>query len=228
MTAFLETPMTLCSPTPDRVPISIAGRAPQDPFEAIGAHLRFEAGDEIYAQEEDADLLYRVLAGSVRRIRLLEDGRRQVGGFYFPGDFFGLEIGGQHRSSAEALDATEVLVIQRSALKYHGEDGTRLERMSWLATGLELQRAEDHMMLLTRKSAFERVSGFLFEIGAPAHGAWTQLSMSRQDIADYLGLTIETVSRMVSQVQAEGLMVFDGARRFRVLQHSRRACRAAA
>ena len=220
--------MTFCTLAPDRAPISISGLAPQDPFEAIGAHLRFDAGEEIYAQDEDADLLYRILVGSVRRTRLLEDGRRQVGGFYFAGDFFGLEVGGQHRSSAEALDAAQVLVIQRSALKYHGEIGARLERMSWLATGLELQRAEDHMMLLTRNSAFERVSGFLFEIGAPALGAWTQLSMSRQDIADYLGLTIETVSRMVSQVQVEGLIVFDGARRFRVLQHTRRACRAAA
>jgi CRP/FNR family nitrogen fixation transcriptional regulator len=220
--------MTFRTLTHDRAPISIAGLAPQDPFEAIGAHLRFDAGEEIYAQEEDADLLYRVLVGSVRRTRLLEDGRRQVGGFYFPGDFFGLEIGGQHRSSAEALNAAQVLVIQRSTLKYHGEVGARLERMSWLATGLELQRAEDHMMLLTRNSAFERVSGFLFEIAAPADGAWAQLPMSRQDIADYLGLTIETVSRMVSQVQAEGLMVFDGARRFRVLQHTRRACLAAA
>jgi len=220
--------MTLCTLTPDRAPVQIAAHAPQDPFEAIGAHRRYGAGEEIYAQEESADLFYRVLTGSVRRTRLLEDGRRQVGGFYFPGDFFGLEIGGQHRSSAEALDAAQVLVIQRSALKYYGEDGARVERMSWLATGLELQRAEDHMMLLTRRSAFERVSGFLFEIGAPARGAWTQLSMSRQDIADYLGLTIETVSRMVSQVQAEGLMVFDGARRFRVLQHTRPYCRAAA
>ena len=220
--------MTFRTLTSDRAPLSIAGHTPQDPFEAIGAHLRFDAGEEIYAQEENADLLYRVLVGSVRRIRLLEDGRRQVGGFYFPGDFFGLEIGGQHRSSAEALDAAQVLVIQRSALKYHGEVGARLERMSWLATGLELQRAEDHLMLLTRKSAFERVSGFLLEIGAPARGAWIQLSMSRQDIADYLGLTIETVSRMVSQVQAEGLMVFDGSRRFRVLQHTSRARLAAA
>ena len=220
--------MTPCTLTPDRAPIPIAGHAPKDPFEAIGARLHFDAGEEIYAQEEDADLLYRVLTGSVRRTRLLEDGRRQVGGFYFPGDFFGLEIGGQHRSSAEALDAAQVLVIQRSALKYYGEDGARVERMSWIATGLELQRAEDHMMLLTRASAFERVAGFLFEIGSPARGAWTQLPMSRQDIADYLGLTIETVSRMVSQIQAEGLMVFDGARRFRVLQHTRPFCRAAA
>ena len=220
--------MTVHTLTTDRAPAPIVLQRSQDPFEAIGARQRFDAGEEIYAQEEDADLLYRVQAGSVRRTRLLEDGRRQVGGFYFPGDFFGLEIGGQHRSSAEALDAAQVLVIQRSALKYHGEDGARLERMSWLATGLELQRAQDHMMLLTRKSAFERVSGFLFEIAAPADGAWTHLSMSRQDIADYLGLTIETVSRMVSQVQAEGLMMFDGARRFRVLQHTRRACLAAA
>ncbi|CAN5349519.1 helix-turn-helix domain-containing protein [soil metagenome] len=228
MAAFLETPMTVHTLATDRAPSPIVSQRSQDPFESIGAHLRFDAGEEIYAQEDDADLLYRVLTGSVRGTRLLEDGRRQVGGFYFPGDFFGLEIGGQHRSSAEALDVTQVLVIRRSALKYHGEDGAQVERMSWLATGLALQRAQDHMMLLARRSALERVSGFLFEIAAPAHGAWTRLSMSRQDIADYLGLTIETVSRMVSQLQAEGLMVFDGARRFRILQHTRRACLAAA
>ena len=114
--------MTLCTLTPDRAPVQIAA---QDPFEAIGAPRRYDAGEEIYAQEESADLFYRVLTGSVRRTRLLEDGRRQVGSFYFPGDFFGLEIGGQHRSSAEALDAVQVHVIQRSALKYHGEDRAR-------------------------------------------------------------------------------------------------------
>ncbi|CAN5584257.1 helix-turn-helix domain-containing protein [soil metagenome] len=214
--------MTVQSTLRDRQHIVGARRPPADPFEAIGTMLRFKAGEEIHGQDEGADLLYRVVRGSVRTTRLLDDGRRQVGGFYFAGDFFGLEIGAVHRCSAEALESAEIMVVKRSTLKHQGEDSARLERMVWLATGLELERAQDHMMLLTRKHALERVTAFLFDIAARAGGVWVHLSMSRQDIADYLGLTIETVSRMVSQMQADGLLAFDGARRFRVVQPRQR------
>lgn len=220
--------MTVQSTLRDRQQIVGAVRLPLDPLETIGTPLRFKAGEEIHGQDEGVDLLYRVVRGSVRTTRLLADGRRLVSGFYFAGDFFGLEIGAVHRCAAEALDTAEILVVKRSALKHHGEDGARLERMVWLATGQELERAQDHMMLLTRKNALERVMAFLLDIAARAGGVWIQLSMSRQDIADYLGLTIETVSRMVSQMQAEGLLAFDGARRFRVLQHTQQPRLAAA
>ncbi|PTS83223.1 MULTISPECIES: cyclic nucleotide-binding domain-containing protein [unclassified Caulobacter] len=209
-----------------RAPSRIAPHLPQDPFEAVGSRQRFSPGEEVFAQDEDADLLYRVLQGSVRSTRLLEDGRRQVGGFYYPGDVFGLEVGLHHRSSAEALDNALVLIVKRSALKHQGREGALLERMVWQATGLELQRVQDHMLLLGRKSALERVSHFLRTIAKPGTSGWTLLSMSRKDIADYLGLTIETVSRMISQLQAEGAVVFDGARRFRISPLTGRACRA--
>jgi CRP/FNR family nitrogen fixation transcriptional regulator len=187
-----------------------------DPFERLGAVLRYAAGEEIYAQEEDADLIYRLVSGAVRATRLLSDGRRQISDFYFPGDMFGMENGPVHRTAAEALGDVEVLVIKRRALRLLGEDGAQLER------------AQDHMLLLARKSACEKVASFLAEIANRCATPWALLPMSRQDIADYLGLTIETVSRMVTQLQQEGLVVFDGCRRFRIAHRGRLAERIAA
>lgn len=188
---------------------------------ALGLRMPFSAGEEIYAQEEEADLVYRVVSGAVRTTRLLSDGRRQVGDFYYPGDFFGLEAGGEHLFSAEALCACEVLVFKKAALRAYGEDGVRVERAIWLATARELQRTQQHLMLLGRKTACEKVASFLLDLadrageGTPPDRI-TALPMGRQDMADYLGLTIETVSRMLSQLQADGLVEFVGLRRFRL------------
>uniref|UniRef100_B0T0M3 Transcriptional regulator, Crp/Fnr family n=1 Tax=Caulobacter sp. (strain K31) TaxID=366602 RepID=B0T0M3_CAUSK len=199
-----------------------------DPFERLGAVLRYAAGEEIYAQEEDADLIYRLVSGAVRATRLLSDGRRQISDFYFPGDMFGMENGPVHRTAAEALGDVEVLVVKRRALRLLGEDGAQVERMTWRSTGEQLERAQDHMLLLARKSACEKVASFLAEIANRCATPWALLPMSRQDIADYLGLTIETVSRMVTQLQQEGLVVFDGCRRFRIAHRGRLAERIAA
>jgi len=199
-----------------------------DPFQRLGSVSRFSAGEEIYGQEEEADLIYRVVGGAVRATRLLSDGRRQISDFYFPGDLFGLEIGLVHRAAAEALGDVEVLVIKRRALKLMGEDGAQLERMLWQATGEHLERAHDHMLLLARKSACEKVAGFLSDIADRCAAPWAVLPMSRQDIADYLGLTIETVSRMVTQLQQERLVEFDGCRRFRITRRARLSERVAA
>jgi CRP/FNR family nitrogen fixation transcriptional regulator len=173
-------------------------------------------GEEIYAQDEETDMVYQVQHGAVRASRLLADGRRQIAGFYYPGDLFGLETGPTHRASAEALRDSKILVAKRSALKHYGEAGERVERLIWRATGQELGRAQDHMMLLARKSAYERVAGFLSDVAQRQDAAWNELAMSRQDIADHLGLTIETVSRMITQLQADGLVALEGCRRFRI------------
>jgi CRP/FNR family nitrogen fixation transcriptional regulator len=180
----------------------------------VGARLRFEAGEEIYAQEEPADLVYRVISGSVRTMRLLRDGRRQIGDFYYPGDLFGLEMGSEHRFSAEALGDSEILVIKRA--RSPGEDGGRWERMIWAATAKELERTQEHLLLLGRKTACEKVASFLLGIAERFDGEFKTLPMGRQDMADYLGLTIETISRMLGQLQADGLVEFAGCRRFRV------------
>jgi CRP/FNR family nitrogen fixation transcriptional regulator len=192
-------------------------------FERFGVAVTYAAQEEIYAQDDAPDLVYRILYGAVCAPRLLSDGRRQVGGFYYRGDLFGLETGPAHRASAEALSETRLVAVRRSALRHYGELGERLERMLWRSTGEELSQVRDHMLLLARKNAVERVAGFLDDIAQRLGGDWIDLPMARQEIADYLGLTIETVSRMLTHLQAEHIVQFSGCRRFRISAPARLA-----
>jgi len=157
-----------------------------------------------------------VISGAVRTTRLMGDGRRQIGDFYYPGDLFGIETGPKHRFSAEALGDCEILFVKRSALKHYGEEGARLERAVWQATAKALERTQEHLMLLGRKTACEKVASFLLEMADRSKAEVVTLPMGRQDMADYLGLTIETVSRMLTQLQADGLVEFTGCRHFRI------------
>lgn len=185
--------------------------------------MTFDAEDEIYVQDDPTEFVYRVIDGAVRSARLLSDGRRQVGGFYYSGDIFGLETDPIRRVSAEALAPTKVLAVRRSALRHYGDLGQRLEHMLWRATGEELAQVRNHLLLVGRKSAVERVAGFIEDIAQRLAGDWVDLPMARQDIADYLGLTVETVSRTLTHLQAEGIVQFDGCRRFRIQAPSRLA-----
>jgi CRP/FNR family nitrogen fixation transcriptional regulator len=101
-------------------------------------------------------------------------------------------------------------------VKQYGEDGRRLERLIWSATAKELEHTQEHLMLLGRKTACEKVASFLLDLADRFRGEMTALPMGRQDMADYLGLTIETVSRMLTQLQGQGLVEFAGCRRFRI------------
>lgn len=181
---------------------------------AGAARLTFRAGEEIYVQDEDADLVYRIVRGAARTSHLLADGRRQIGDFYYEGDVIGVEAGAVHRFSAEALSDCEVLAVRRAGSAAYGAD--RVNRMIWAATASELQRAQSHMLLLGRATACERVARFLLDIAERFRGETVALPMSRQDMADYLGLTIETISRMLGRLQADGLVEFIGSRRYRV------------
>ena len=181
---------------------------------AGAVRLTFGQGEEIYAQDEDADLIYRVVRGSVRTTHLQADGRRQIGDFYYEGDIIGVEVGQAHRFSAEALTGCEVLALRRAGSAAY-ENG-RVERMIWAATASELQRAQSHMLLLGRATACEKVARFLMDIANRFRGEFVILPMSRQDMADYLGLTIETISRMLGRLQADGVIEFSGARKYRV------------
>jgi CRP/FNR family nitrogen fixation transcriptional regulator len=186
-----------------------------DAIERLGLRMSFAKDEEIYAQDEEADLIYRVVSGVVRTSRLMSDGRRQVGDFYYPGDIFGLEPGDEHRFAAEALSDCVVLVLKQSALRTQADEEA-LARVIWDATARELERAQEHVLLLGRKSAFEKVASFLSDITRRGKGHQGDLPMSRQDIADYLGLTIETVSRTISKLQTAAIIEFEGCRHFRV------------
>ena len=170
-------------------------------IELMGAVMPFARNAEIYGENEPAEYLYKVVRGAVRTYRVLNDGRRQIGAFYLPGDFFGLELGEEHTFSAEAIVDCNVMVIKRSALVNLAARSHDVARQLWTMTANELQRAQSHIMLLI-KTAQERVAGFLLEMAARTpSGNSVDLAMSRQDIADYLGLTIETVSRTLTQLE---------------------------
>jgi CRP/FNR family transcriptional regulator, nitrogen fixation regulation protein len=182
-------------------------------IELMGAAMPFARNAEIYGENERADYLYKVISGSVRTYKVLNDGRRQIGAFYLPGDLFGLEIGNEHAFSAEAIADCKVLVIKRSALVALASHDNDVAHKLWTMTAGELQRAQSHIMLLI-KTAQERVAGFLLEMSARGSaGNEVELPMSRQDIADYLGLTIETVSRTLTQLENAATIAVPSSRR---------------
>jgi CRP-like cAMP-binding protein len=179
----------------------------------MGAPMSFGRNAEIYGEGEPADYLYKVVRGTVRTYKVLADGRRQIGAFYMAGDVFGLEMGDEHTFSAEAISDAKVLVIKRSALVALAERDNEVARQLWALTGRELSKVQDHIMLLI-KTAQERVVGFLLEMAERAtnNGA-LELPMSRQDIADYLGLTIETVSRTLTILENTAAIELPTSRR---------------
>jgi len=175
--------------------------------------MRFSRNEEIFAEEEEADFVYQVVSGAVRDVRIMSDGRRQIGAFHLPGDVFGLECGDRHRYSAEAVVDAEMALVRRSVLdKAADADGAAARRL-WAITSGDLQRLQDHMLLLGRKSAIERVASFLASMARRgALDTVVDLPMSRTDIADYLGLTIETVSRTLTQLERDHAISISGSR----------------
>jgi CRP/FNR family transcriptional regulator, nitrogen fixation regulation protein len=183
------------------------------PFGLMGAPMRFTRGAEIFGENEEAEYLYQVISGAVRTYRMLDDGRRQVVAFYLPGDIFGVEAGDVHLSSAETITESHVLVVKRSSVMARAEHDKDLSRQLWMLTVRELQRVQQHSLVLI-KSAEERVAGFLLEMaGRCSDCCAINLPMSRQDIADYLGLSIETVSRTFTQLAQSGVIVLETSRR---------------
>jgi CRP/FNR family transcriptional regulator, nitrogen fixation regulation protein len=167
----------------------------------MGAVLSYKRNTEIFGEDEPADYIYKIISGSVRTYKVLSDGRRQVCGFYLPGDCFGLQFSEEHTSSAEAITDTKILVVKRSALTALADRHAAVGRELFALTARELRRMQDQVLLLV-KSAQERVASFLVEMSQrAAAGNAIELPMSRQDIADYLGLTIETVSRTLTSLE---------------------------
>lgn len=180
--------------------IPAPGQSLAGSIELMGAPMPFGRNAEIYGEDEPAEYLYRVISGAVRTYKVLADGRRQIGAFYLPGDVFGLETGDEHTFSAEAITDAKILVVKRSTLVALAQRDNDTARQLWTMTGCELQRVQQHVMLLI-KTAKERVVGFLLEMAERMPvGNQVDLPMSRQDIADYLGLTIETVSRTLTDL----------------------------
>lgn len=195
---------------------SLPQPAPQNVADAIGCMgtlMSFARNAEIYGEGEPAEYLYKLVRGTVRTYKVLTDGRRQVGGFHLAGEVFGLETGAEHGFSAEAITECKILVIRRrSLLALAGRDHVVAQQL-WALTGDELRRLQSHVMLLI-KNAPERVAAFLLEMAERlSPGDVVELPMSRQDIADYLGLTIETVSRTLTHLENASAIELSSRRR---------------
>jgi CRP/FNR family transcriptional regulator, nitrogen fixation regulation protein len=183
------------------------------PMGLVGGTMRFTRNAEVYGEDEPAEYLYQVICGGVRTCRMLDDGRRQIVAFYLPGDVFGVEAGDVHLSSAEAMSETEVIIVKRSSILARSEYQPDLSKQLWVLMARELERLQQHSLVLI-KNAEERVAGFLLEMASRSSGSTAiELSMSRQDIADYLGLTIETVSRTFTQFVQSGVITLETSRR---------------
>ena len=192
-------------------PPSILGRLNTAQARIIASEFNYRKGTEIYGEKEPADYIYQITAGAVRTYKLLSDGRRQIGAFHLLGDVFGLENGNFHRFTAEAIVETSVRLIKRSSLERVAEADVSITHDLLYMTTDNLQHAEDHMLLLGRKTSLERVVAFLLEMDGRLTAAGIMvLPMCRRDIADYLGLTLETVSRALSKLHEDGILGFLG------------------
>jgi CRP/FNR family transcriptional regulator, nitrogen fixation regulation protein len=185
------------------------GNLPQ--AEVILSEFKYRRGAEIFGEAEPAEYIYQVMDGAVRSYKLLSDGRRQIGAFHLVGDIFGLENGGTHRFTAEAIIDTTVRLMKRASLAHVAEQDAAVARDLLNMTASNLQHAENHMLLLGRKTSLERVAAFLLEMDSRLTAAGVMaLPMCRRDIADYLGLTLETVSRALSTLHDKGILGFLG------------------
>ena len=170
----------------------------------MGTVTSYPRNTEIFGESEPADYIYHVINGGVRTYKIFTDGRRQIGGFYLPGDIVGLEFARARTFSAETIAATRLRVIKHGALAALAARDPEVAGELFALTTHELRRVQQRMLLLA-KSAQERLASFLLEMAERSlRGSAIDLPMTRQDIADYLGLTIETVSRTLRSLESCG------------------------
>jgi CRP/FNR family nitrogen fixation transcriptional regulator len=194
-------------------PAAVTGAALATAFALRGAPMLFERNAEIYGEDEAAEYFYEVVTGAVRTYKVLADGRRQIGAFQLPGDIFGLEAGIVHGFSAEAVVDSTIRVAKRTSIVALAARDSNVAADLWTATAKSLRGAQEHMLLLGRKNAEEKVASFLLAMAGASGGEIIELPMSRQDIADYLGLTIETVSRTLTHLEAKAAIALPSSRR---------------
>jgi CRP/FNR family transcriptional regulator len=168
-------------------------------------------GQSLFEEEGDAQYAYNLIEGTIRLYKLLPDGRRQITGFALPGDFLGLSSHGHYAYSAEAVSGAVLCRFKGSDLQRLFRNFPAIEHRVLSMANDELIAAQDQMLLLGRKTPMEKVSSFLLTLSARLvrntrnHDELT-LPMTRNDIADFLGLTVETVSRTFSKLRSAGII----------------------
>jgi CRP/FNR family nitrogen fixation transcriptional regulator len=185
--------------------ISLPRRSPD--AVALGSTRTVAKDEEIFAEGERPAFIYKVVSGAVRTFKLLSDGRRQIDAFHLPGDIFGIETGEEHRFTAEALGDATIVLYRRSSFGALALDCGELSQQIVSAMMRSLEQAQNHMLLLGRKNALEKVATFLLVLAKRiSKDDRIDLPMSRLDMADHLGLTIETISRSLTQLERKGII----------------------
>lgn len=180
---------------------------------APGTRMRFGRNAEIFGEGESAEYVYRVVSGAVRTIRFTSEGRRQILAFHLPGDLFGMEAGKTHTLSAEAVADAEIVLVRRTVVDSAAAQDANAARAVIGLLQQHLQSAQEHALVLGRKGAGERVAAFLLQLGERVAAVGEiDLPMSRADIADFLGLTIETVSRAFTQMERDRTIALPSSR----------------
>lgn len=185
----------------------------------LGTARAVAKDEEIFAEGNRAAYFYKVVSGAVRTFKLLSDGRRQIDAFHLAGDIFGLESGDEHRFSAEALGEATIVAYRRCSLDVLASRDQAFANQVIASMMRSLERAQNHMLLLGRKHALEKIATFLLVLSERlTEDGHVDLPMSRIDIADHLGLTIETVSRSLTQLERRGIIELPAHRRSIVLR----------
>ncbi|PCI48898.1 MAG: Crp/Fnr family transcriptional regulator [Alphaproteobacteria bacterium] len=186
-------------------------------FSKISTNFHKNAKQIICSEDENADHIYNIKSGAVRISKMLSDGRRQITGFLFAGDFFGLSCKDRYSYTAEAITDVSICRFPRAKIIKSFQDFPALGERAFDMTRTELESTYDQMLLLGRKTAKEKLCTFLFTMWQKSDrpGVTNKdevpIPMSRSDIADYLGLTIETISRQFTHLHKLGLIELDGA-----------------
>jgi CRP/FNR family transcriptional regulator, nitrogen fixation regulation protein len=182
--------------------------------------FKYKRGTEVFGEAEPAEYVYQVREGAIRTYKLLSDGRRQIGAFHLPGDIFGLENGDIYRFTADAIiDTTVWLATRESVFGGLTEVGAAV---TLKLVNRSLEHVENHLLLLGRQTSLEKIASFLLEMDRRLEQpAQISLPMSRRDIADYLGLTLETVSRAMSTLRRQGALSVKGLTQREIVLHDR-------
>jgi CRP/FNR family transcriptional regulator, nitrogen fixation regulation protein len=181
----------------------------------MGVVRSYSRKSEIVREDDPAEHVYEVVSGTVCASKMLREGRRQIAGFYFAGDIFGLESAKKHSVAAEAITNAKVRVIQKQALTTLASTNREVADQLLTLTARELTHRQDHLLSLLSTTAKERIICFLIDMvqrASPREDHLIALPMSRLDIADYLGLTIETVSRTLWDLERRGAIKIKGYR----------------
>jgi CRP-like cAMP-binding protein len=190
-------------------------------MESLGTLRKYRADETIHYQDEPADYWYRLVGGAARKCTQMSDGRRHIVDFLLPEDLFGFHAGARHECSVECVAPnTTVVRYQRPQMESLMESDPQLARRVREIAFDSVDRMQSRMILLGRSRALERVCGFLLEMAYRARteaGGTVALPMSRYDIADYLAIAVETVSRSLTTLRSAQAIAFFDTRHFRIV-----------